>query len=101
MTDLGPNLPVLAGQIAGVGDAAAAAAAGIDDAVTGIVNATDEILDHIGYKNKDGAGQLAYINQNGGLGADTGNWTKNARRRHERGRSALWRSDQDRRAGGC
>jgi hypothetical protein len=35
----------------------------VDDATAaaadGIVVATDAILDHIGYKNKDGSGQLA------------------------------------------
>lgn len=43
----GPSMDVLAGSITGVGDAAAAAASGIDTASTAIVNATDEILNHV------------------------------------------------------
>jgi hypothetical protein len=65
-----PDLANLTQAVAGVDDATAAAS-------DNIVVATDAILDHIGYKNKDGAGQLGYINQNGGLDAGAaGNWTK-------------------------
>jgi murein DD-endopeptidase MepM/ murein hydrolase activator NlpD len=75
MTDLGPNLPVLAGQIAGVGDSIDAVVASILDGTAAMVNATDDILQHATYKNRDGSGQLAYINQNGGL-SGAGSWTK-------------------------
>jgi murein DD-endopeptidase MepM/ murein hydrolase activator NlpD len=65
-----PDLDNLTRAVAGVDDATAAAS-------DNIVVATDAILDHIGYKNKDGADQLGYINQNGGLDAGAaGNWTK-------------------------
>lgn len=64
-----PNLDNLTKAVEGVGDASAAAA-------DGMVNATDDILDHATYKNRDGSGQLAYLNQNGGLSAGAGNWTR-------------------------
>jgi murein DD-endopeptidase MepM/ murein hydrolase activator NlpD/predicted nucleic acid-binding Zn-ribbon protein len=65
-----PDLHNLTQAVAGVDDATAAAA-------DGIVVATDAILDHIGYKNKDGSGHLSYLNQNGGLDAGAaGNWTR-------------------------
>jgi hypothetical protein len=62
------------GALHDLGDATAAAADGLDV----MVNATDEILDHATYKNRDGSGLLAYLNQNGGLSAGAGNWTRTA-----------------------
>lgn len=68
MSIAGPNMDTLAGSIAGVGDAAAAAAAGIDDASTAIVNATNDILDHINYAKRGGLPPgMGYNGATGGM----------------------------------
>jgi murein DD-endopeptidase MepM/ murein hydrolase activator NlpD len=70
ISDLLPNLANLIQAVTGVDDATAAAS-------DNIVVATDAILDHIGYKTKQGdADHLGYLNQNGGLSAAADNMTR-------------------------